>query len=678
VRLSNFTIKSYKIIDDSGSVKVDPLVTALVGKNESGKSAVMRAMWKSKNVAGATFDKLLDFPRDRYSRERAGTQEVTRLEFALSDAEQAELKKALPGGTPGGPTSATLTTYYEGRDKTNSVVSCDWDLTGCPTGGKAFAAIETIVHDITREGESEAVKAAADANAKNIALDGWIWEPKTVAAIDAIETAIVGWGAKDPEKRQGVASSERATLTALVARAKQGDPRAAARKWIEENLPTFIYFDQYGMLTTLIHLPGYIARTAKPDTQTRTQTALFEWSGLDPNEILHLGRPREQNESEQAVQRRLEERRALLKSASFSLTGDWVKWWGGGEHRLEFDVDGEYLVLQVSDSENPFPIPFEERSQGLQWFFSFYLVFLVESKKAHKGAILLLDEPGLHLHPTLQMRLIAFFDRVAEENQLIYSTHLPFLVDGNHLERVRTVHLTKTIPAKTVVSTDVRPTGDKDTLFPLQAALGYSIAQTLFLGKRTIIVEGITDYWIIKALDACIAAEGKGALHEETVLVPAGGTSKLMPLASVMLASMQGVQGRMAVLLDSDTEGKRAAKRLEEAFGAEAPVLMLGTAISRADATIEDIVPRDVYLDALNRAGHLVKLNAEESKEPMIVHACEKAFQRLGKGKFGIPEKTAAAQILMDDWGKDPGKVPAETKAAARALIDAINAHFAR
>lgn len=677
MRLSNFTIKDYKIIDDTGPVKVDPFVTALVGKNESGKSALMRAMWKSKNVAGATFDKLLDFPRDRFSRERAGSQEVTSLEFALSKAEQAQIKKALPDGIAGTPT-ATLKTYYEGKDKTRSVVSCNLDLTGCPTGRKALAAVETIIKDIAGANEPEAVQAAAAANIKNIVLDEGIWEPKTVAAIDAIEAAITQWVAKDPEKRQTMASSERATLTTLVTRAKQGDPSVAVRKWIEENLPTFIYFDQYGMLTTLIHLPTYIAKTAKPDTQTRTQTALFEWSGLDPEEILRLGRAREQNETEQAVQRRLEERRALLKSASFSLTGDWVKWWGGGEHRLEFDVDGDYLVLQVSDKENPFPIPFEERSQGLQWFFSFYLVFLVESKKAHKGAILLLDEPGLHLHPTLQMRLISFFDRVAEENQLIYSTHLPFLVDGDHLERVRTVHLTKTLPAKTVVSTDVRPTGDRDTLFPLQAALGYSIAQTLFLGKRTLIVEGIIDYWIIKVLDACIAVEGKGALHEETVLIPAGGTSKLMPLASVMLASMPGVQGRMAVLLDSDTAGKQSAKQLEKAFGAEAPVLMLGTAISREDATIEDIIPRNVYLDALYRAGHAIELNVEENKETMIVHACEKAFQRLGKGKFGIPEKVATAQILMDDWGKNRGNVPATTMTAARALIDVINRHFAR
>jgi len=680
LRLASFTIKNYKVIDDTGPVRVDSKVTALVGKNESGKTAVLRAMWKSKNVADARFDKLYDYPRDRYTKDRAGTQDVTELEFALDAGDKDALLKVLPEGTPTAPSTVTLITSYAGKDQTKSEVRCEWDLAGSPTGRVALAAINAVERAVSAHssGDAEAVQASKASSGGHIALDGWLWEPATVRALESFEAAVNAWVGND-EARKSVAMEERKELSVLVGRAREGDPRVKAREWAAQNLPAFIYFDDYGMLKTLIHLPGYLSGRGKPDEATRTQTALFEWSRLDPEEILRLGRAREGNETEQQVHRRLEERRALLESASFSLSGDWLKWWGAEEHKLEFDVDGDYLVLQVSDNRNPFKIPFEERSHGFQWFFSFYLVFLVESKKAHKGAILLLDEPGLHLHPTLQMKLIEFFERVSEDNQLLYSTHLPFLVDGAHLERVRTVYLTQDrMPAKTLISSDVRPTGDKDTLFPLQAALGYSLAQTLFLGKRTVIVEGITDYWVIKALDAVIASEGKGDnLQEGTVLAPAGGTSKLMPLASVMLASMQGVQGRMAVLLDSDTEGKQAAKRIEEAFGAEAPVLMLGTALSRAEATIEDLVPRDVYLDALKRAGYPIDLSADEKREPMIVHACEKAFQRLGKVKFAIPEKTAAALVLLDDWGKSPAKIPAETKAAARALIQAINKHFA-
>ena len=154
-------------------------------------------------------------------------------------------------------------------------------------------------------------------------------------------------------------------------------------------------------------------------------------------------------------------------------------------------------------------------------FFSFYLVFLSESDRSHKGAILLLDEPGLHLHPALQAQLLELFKRISENNQLIYTTHMPFLIDGNHIERVRTVYLTE--PGKARVSNNVRPEGDRDTLLPIQAAVGYSIAQTLFFGKRSLIVEGVTDYWYIKTLSACLSTlNSSPVLSNDTVLIPAG------------------------------------------------------------------------------------------------------------------------------------------------------------
>jgi hypothetical protein len=675
VRLASFSIKNYKIIDDTGTVKVEPLVTSLVGKNESGKSAVMRAMWKSKNVANAVFDKLLDFPRDRYSRERKQTQEVTRLEFLLSENEREELMDTLPSDAGSGPTTATLVTYYDGEDKTKSEILCDWDISGCPTGQTARRAIEAVR---TAASTTGAVDAPLADWLDNLEDDAWSWSQENLATLNAANTSITQWASKE-EARKGVATTERAALVELINRSKEGDPRIKAIEWLKKNLPTFIYFDQYGTLRTRIHLPTYISRKATSDVDVRTQTALFEWSSLDPAEISALGRPRADNETEEQVHRRHEKRRALLDSASFSLTGDWLKWWPGGDHKLVFDVDGEFLVLNVADSKSPFPIPFEERSQGFQWFFSFYLVFLVESGKSHKGAVLLLDEPGLHLHPTMQMRLVSFFERVATDNQLIYSTHLPFLVDGNNLQRVRTVYLTEDAPPKTRVSANVRPAGDKDTLFPLQAALGYSIAQTLFLGKRTAIVEGVTDFWVIKALDAVISAAGKGeGLSEDIVLIPAGGTSRLMPLASVMLASMAGIEGSMLVVLDSDTEGSQAAKRLEDAFEQEATVLMLGTAIGRTEATIEDLVPRETYLDAVKRWGRSVKLNAAEAKESLTAHAVEAAFKRLSYGNFGAAERAAVMLVLLDDWGKDPKRIPPETMTAGKALIAAIKQHFAK
>ena len=677
MNLISFQIKNYKVIDDTEPVDVDPRVTALVGKNESGKTAVLRAMWKSRNVAEASFDKLYDYPRDRYSRDRKGTQEITILVFKLTAEEADDLAAQLPLSPATKPKHVTYTSFYDGEDNVRQDIQFD-NLDAGATGAQARAAMEAVSKPVLSQSaeDLEPVRTALTTALEQIDDTAPLWDQPTIQALDSFKTEVTTWVNADPE-REDVATNERQHLTQIIEQANQGNPLDKARAWVEDGLPVFIYFDDYGQLETRIHLPLYLQRKESPDPKTRTQTALFEWSGLDPQEILTLGRQRQSGETDEQLHRRHEKRRALLDSASFALTGDWIEWWSEKRHKLHFDVDGEDLVLKVSDQHNEFPIPFEERSHGFQWFFSFYLIFLVESKKAHKGAILLLDEPGLHLHPTLQAKLVDLFERISEDNQLLYSTHLPFLIDGNHLERVRTVHLAGPEPQKAVVSNNVRPTGDRDTLFPIQAALGYSIAQTLFLGKRSLIVEGITDYWFIKALDNCLPKlDGKAALNEDTILIPAGGTSRLMPLSSIMLASTGVGERHLMVLLDTDKEGKQAAARMNDVFSNESSVLMLGAAINLTEATIEDLVPRDVYADAVKQAGYKFTLNNDEKAVATNVKAMERAFERKSLGNFGMAEKASAALVLIDAWGKDPSNVPEPTRAKARALIDTINTGF--
>lgn len=679
MKLKSFQIKNYKVIDDTGPVNLDPDVTALVGKNESGKTAIMKAMWKSRNVADSEFDKLYDYPRDRYAEDRKGMQEVSVLVFELTPEEADELVAQLPKPPAKMPQTVTLRTFYDGEDEVSQEFEFDPPIGPVARTKRARAAIKAVAGAVSKHASEAAdeIEAARDTAVENLDDDAPLWDPQTVASLDGFHASLQQWTQADGT-REDVASAERQKLDKVIANAKDGGSDKAAEAWAKKNVPTFIYFDDYGQLETLIHLPLYLSRKDDLGAKTRTQTALFEWSHIDPEEILELGKARGEGERDEDVHRRHEKRRALLDSASFSLTGDWIEWWTEKRHKMHFDVDGEDLVLKVSDQHNEFPIPFEERSHGFQWFFSFYLVFLVESQKKHHDAILLLDEPGLHLHPTLQSKLIDLFDRISQDNQLVYTTHLPFLVDGDHLERVRTVHLEGPEPQKTVVSTDVRPTGDRDTLFPLQAALGYSIAQTLFMGKRTLVVEGITDYWIMKALDACLAALKDGpTLHEDTVLIPAGGTSRLMPLASIMLASMGDVKGRMLVLVDSDNQGTQAAKRLEKAFGDEAPVVMLGTSLGLADCTIEDLVLRDDYAAAVKKSsGRTIAFNAGETSATTNVKAMEMLFQRKNWGKFGTDEKAAAALLLVGEWGRDVSTVPDVTLENARKLFRAINEQF--
>lgn len=676
MRLKRFRILNYKIIDDTGWVDVDESVTALVGKNESGKTGVLRALWKSRNRAGAEFDKLTDYPRDRYSRERKDAQYVVHTQYRLTDKEAKQLA-TLVGYTGKEPEHVGQDTWYSGEDKIQrKFVFPELEQ----LRRKAKEIVETVDDVMTairgsNQSVAKTLESAAEAARKQAGDGSSLWAAENVAKLVAFQAAL-----QAAAPGADVLADEKAKVAALLSAAQAGDPLRPAIAWVEQMMPVFIYFDDYGQLETRIFLPAYLQRVASQpaNAKTRTQRALFKRSGIDPQEIVTLGRARDQNETDESVQRRKDKRRALLQSASFGMTGDWVDWWSEKRHKLHFDADGDDLVLQVSDERNEFPIPFEERSQGFQWFFSFYLVFLVESEDQHLDSILLLDEPGLHLHPTLQQKLIDFFDRVAQKNQVLYSTHLPFLVDGDRLDRVRTIYLHRDT-GKSVVSTDVRAGADHDTLFPIQAALGYSIAQTLFLGQKVVIVEGITDYWLMKALDSVLAArDPQRVLDPGIVLVPAGGTSRLMPLASIMFGAA-GVSGKnMLVVLDSDKEGSNAKARLEaDLFADDSRVVLVGSALSMPKATIEDLVERSTYVAALNAAGYPVTLDASEEASACAVDAMTAAFNRLSLGEFNHVAKTKAALVLVDKWGDDPGSVEQSTLDKAASLFRMLSTRFA-
>src|SRR5690606_11321550 len=193
---------------------------------------------------------------------------------------------------------------------------------------------------------------------------------------------------------------------------------------------------------------------------------------------LNTGQVRDQEEA----RRRVDERAIRTSSAGQAMTEKFAAWWLQRRHKFRYDLDGDYFRVCVSDDLDPSEIELDQRSQGMQYFFSFLLIFLVEAADNHKNSIHLLDEPGTSLHGTAQAKIIEFLRKITDENQVIYSTHSPFMVDGEHLEEIRPVYEDKET-GSTKVSDDVWPK-DKDALCPLQAALGYQLAQSLFIARH--------------------------------------------------------------------------------------------------------------------------------------------------------------------------------------------------
>jgi len=314
---------------------------------------------------------------------------------------------------------------------------------------------------------------------------------------------------------------------------------------------------------------------------------------------------------------------------------------------------------------DPSEIELDQRSYGMQYSFSFYLVFLEEAKDVHANAILLLDEPALHLHGTAQQKIIKFLGKLSKQNQLLYSTHSPFMVDPDHLERVRVVY--EDTKGRACISEDIWPK-DKDSLFPLQAGLGYTLAQTLFYSKRQIVVEGLSDYSILKAVNGTLSKKGMTSLRNDAIIVPSGGVSKLLPLASMLL----GHDVKLAILLDGDDPGKRKGKEVETRLLVRC--LFMSTFAKKKKAEIEDLFPEKLYLDAVKEAYPNIKIPIEFTEEEKKIQCISKrvkaAFERIGTHTF---EKWRPATVIVDRIQQDLDILPDETLARFQSIFTEAN-----
>jgi hypothetical protein len=129
------------------------------------------------------------------------------------------------------------------------------------------------------------------------------------------------------------------------------------------------------------------------------------------------------------------------------------------------------------------------------------------------------------------------------------------LVGPDELDLVRVVELADRRNGTKVHSTVAAD--DPRALLPLQEALGYDLAQSLFAQSRNLVLEGLTDLWYVEAVSELLRAIGEVALNEKIALVPAKSAGKVVYYATILHAHNLQV----AALLDSDAAGDEAARQ---------------------------------------------------------------------------------------------------------------------
>ena len=562
MRLTQVRVQNYRCVRDTGWFEVEQGKTILVGPNEAGKTAVLEALQQinpSEGVKG--FDPLRDYPRKLYNADiQSGRLDpsnipVTSARFALEPDDLAEL----PDGF--GATEYIYTRYLNNRF-THTLKGGPELVVFSDAVRKDLKRLATHVDKRAAEGqEDEEQRFGAELDD---VIEGWRVGTTKIHGDHAVE--LRSWLDSTTEFVDENDAAQEQRHTRLLEYTRISEERDAALTELNSLLPVSVYFNDYFRVRPNLHLRHLADRVDQnlldDDRYDYGNLCLLKLLGFDARGLANLGDapdPGDDPDAFESYRNQLDERDIQLNAASVRLTDEIRSIWNPDSTRPEADTvlikaDGQYLKVVIQD-ELGVQIEVDQRSAGFQWLVSFFVVFFAEAEDAHDNSILLLDEPGLSLHGLKQREFRHTVSRLAEGNQTLYTTHSPFLVGPEELDMVRVVEMVDR-ETGTKVHTSVTAS-DPAALLPLQEALGYDLAQSLFAQQRNLVLEGLTDFWYLEATTQMLRDAGLADLNEKIALLPANTAGKVVYFATILHANNL----KVAALLDSDNAGDQAAKQ---------------------------------------------------------------------------------------------------------------------
>lgn len=674
MRLKRFRVWKYRNIQDSGDVQLGSNLTCIVGKNQSGKTTLLRALHKfNPRDKSEKYSLSRDWPRGE-RRAKDAHQVVCSATFALTDVEKQALGEIL--SRPLGADDVTVTKNYAGQFEI--AFDGEPELFAGPLHPNAVDRLcERLPSPVDPVGPmfAELAKSLGDEVAL-IVREGRYGDLRDLAEkhTDALNAArYPGAAYPQPQNEERFVAAHARVIEEMVA-AVAGLPTAQvkAHEYVVKHLPAFIYMDDYGEFQGSIFLDQLRNRKLQKRLSAEDETALrvLRLAGLDLNRMIDQGSSGDPE--------MLRERQYDLDDGARSLTKEVAGRWGQTPYRIEFRCDGQRFSTEIEEtSKKTGMIPLEEQSKGFRWFFSFDLRFMDGSGGTFENCVLLLDEPGLHLHPGGQGDLLERLDAYAATNVLIYTTHLPFLVDLREPERI---HVIRQQDGFATVTDDLGASGP-DEKMTLQAALGMRLHPQWLGTERIVVVEGADDACILSELSNLLRKAGKASLPDDVEITAAGGAQELVYMATLMM----GQGPKVVALFDSDAEGREQEERLRTKWmrrykDARGSSLLLGAAAGvTGDCGIEDMFPESYYAQKANEA-HKEKLAAMR-EDGIPLNGAGSVEDRLQRGaeKIGIAfNQGAVAKVIRRDLSamQDASQIAPETLERAERLFAAICAEM--
>jgi predicted ATP-dependent endonuclease of OLD family len=514
MRLQAFKIKNYRSIIDSDTVKLSEFdnVTVFAGQNESGKSSLLRALY--------------DYERDEFDSD------------------------SLPFSTGSNPIQSVSCTYkIETGDDLLELLS-----EGTIEKYKLQIAEGEIIFDkdkidkikeftLTKTKEGDKKSLEIDVNTFNLFRSAILDKPPQVVAGESGQ-AVEGETVVEPVKEKYF----------TIADDSNGNVEVANMLWAYT--PKIVFFDDFCDL-----LPDRIYISALKD-KTATTKGYKAVKNLE--KILGVDLISKDTETD-AVRRTKEDEN------NDEISIDFQKDWGQRIHgenkvlvkynfekRTGAGEDGSYINFFVETKKGQL-LPPKQRSKGLIWFLSLWLELKAQNIE-QTDLVLLLDEPDQHLHVKAQKDILKLINKLAtteddkKGDQIIYATHSPYLIEVEHLSRIKLILNTEEQGTKIedITTSKINTEYKRDALQPIADAIGLSVSEFSTLGKRNVLLEGISDFYYFSGMKKILQRNG------DYSFVPGIGVRQINNLISLSIG--YGLDW-VAIIDDDPTVGGTDSKK---------------------------------------------------------------------------------------------------------------------
>jgi predicted ATP-dependent endonuclease of OLD family len=242
---------------------------------------------------------------------------------------------------------------------------------------------------------------------------------------------------------------------------------------------------------------------------------------------------------------------------------------------LEIFTEIEDIDVINNEDENEFQLVIHEKlrnngdtksvsydinnvGQGMQT-----LVIMLSTILLLKPSIVLMDEPEVHMHPSLIKDFVGYIKKLSVDTQFIMTTHSEVLINEVGLDKV--FYLENDIEQKGIIVTKV---DDKNRLLEVVNSLGYNVDSSAYTIKPSVFVftEGPSDK------DFILAFAKKANLEKQinsfnTAFIAMGGKGNRYKFAALIdKLNKDFIDSPLLMILDKDETSNSSIKDIENKY----------------------------------------------------------------------------------------------------------------